>query len=265
MKAQIRGITLGYSDQGTGNPIVFLHAFPLNRSMWAEQEAALSQWFRIITVDLRGHGESDAPLWHSSLDEYADDIAALLDHLSIPQAILIGLSMGGYVSFSFYRKHSRRVRGLILADTRAPADSDEARAGRFQLAQTAYREGAAAVADLMLPKLLGPTALRTRADLVDQVRRMIKANEISGIVVDAMAMAERPDSLALLPTIACPTLVIVGDEDQATPPAEAELMARSIPQARLAVIPGAGHLSNLEQPEQFNMLVKDFVEGVNGT
>lgn len=263
MKTVIHGINIGYSDRGSGIPLVFLHAFPLNRTMWAAQEEVLSRAFRVITMDLRGHGESDAPLWRFTLEQYADDVAGLLDHLAIQQAVLTGLSMGGYVGFAFYRKHAGRLRGLVLADTRAQADSEEARTGRFNLAQTAFRKGPEAVAGIMIPKLLGATSLKTRPDLVAQVRRIIEGNEVSGMIVDSIAMADRPDSLPLLPQITCPTVVIVGEEDQPTPPAEARLIADGIPGAKLMVIPGAGHLSNLEQPERFNRIVGEFAAGLS--
>jgi pimeloyl-ACP methyl ester carboxylesterase len=262
MKARINGITIGYSDRGAGMPLVFLHAFPLNRTMWKPQEETLSRQFRTITIDLRGHGESDAPLWRYSLEQYADDVAGLLDHLAVRQAVLIGLSMGGYVSFAFYRKYADRVRALVLADTRAQADSEEARSGRFTTAQTAYRQGAGAVADIMIPKLLGATSLRTKPELAARIRGIIESNEPSGIIVDSMAMADRPDSLPLLAQITCPTLVIVGEEDQPTPPAEAQLIAQAISAATLEVIPGAGHLSSVEQPEWFNEVVGKFTEGL---
>ena len=144
MQAKINGITLAYNDQGTGLPIIFLHAFPLNRTMWAQQEEALSSQFRVITIDLRGHGESDAPLWRYTLDQAADDVRGLLDYLSIPQAVFVGLSMGGYVLFAFYRKYAERVKGLVLADTRAQADTDEGKQARFEMAQIAYQQGASA-------------------------------------------------------------------------------------------------------------------------
>ena len=141
MQTHINGITLAYSDGGTGLPIVFLHAFPLNRTMWAQQEKALSLQFRVITIDLRGHGESDAPLWRYTLEQSADDVNALLDQLSIQQAIFVGLSMGGYILFAFYRKYAARVKGLILSDTRAQADTAEGKDGRFQMAQIADKQG----------------------------------------------------------------------------------------------------------------------------
>jgi pimeloyl-ACP methyl ester carboxylesterase len=254
------GIRLAYDDHGTGLPLLFLHAFPLNRSMWSPQVTALSRQFRTITVDLRGHGESDAPLWNFSLDHYADDVCALLDHLAIPQAVLVGLSMGGYVSLAFSRTYGNRMMGLVLADTRAQADSPEGRAGRLNLAQTAYKQGTDAVADIMLPKLLGATSLRQNPQLVEYVRQTIRQTPVSGVLVDLMAMADRPDSVAHLRTLTCPTLVVVGQEDHTTPLADAHVMTTEIPGARLAVIPAAGHLSNLEQPDVFNDLVRNFVE-----
>lgn len=257
---QANDIRLAYDDEGAGIPLVFLHAFPLNRSMWKAQVTALSSRFRTIAIDLRGHGESDAPLWSFSLDQYADDVAALLDHLGIPHAVLVGLSMGGYVSLAFSRKYGGRLRALVLADTRARADTLEGRTGRFQLAQTAYTQGTEAVANTMLPKLLGATSLKSKPELVEQIRRTVEHTPVSGIVVDLMAMAARPDSSPHLTAISCPTLVVVGDEDHTTPLADAQLMAREIPNARLAVIPAAGHLSNCEQPELFNEVLRGFVE-----
>lgn len=258
MQAKLNDITLAYSDQGTGLPIVFLHAFPLNRTMWAPQEKALSSRFRIITVDLRGHGESDAPLWHYTLDQAADDARALLDHLSIQQALFVGLSMGGYILFALYRKYADRVKGLVLADTRAQADTPGGREGRFQMAQTAYKKGPSAIADIMIPKLLSPASIQTKPEIVQKVRAMIEGNQISGIAGDLMAMAERPDSVPFLKQITCPTQIIVGELDQATPPSDAKLMAEHIPGSRLTVIPGASHLANLEQPDLFTQVVRSF-------
>ncbi len=258
MKAQVNGIALAYSDKGTGLPLVFLHAFPLNLMMWAAQEAALSSQFRTITIDLRGHGESDAPLWHYTLDQTADDVHALLDHLSIQQAMLVGLSMGGYILFAFYRKYRERVKGLVLADTKAQADTPEGKEGRFQMAQTAYKKGPSAIADIMIPKLLSPATIQNKPEIVQNVRTMIEGNQISGLAGDLMAMAERPDSVPLLKQIACPTQIIVGGLDQATPPSDAKLMAEQIPGARLAIIPHAAHLANLEQPAVFNQIVAAF-------
>jgi len=258
VQAQINGITLAYDDKGTGLPIVFLHAFPLNRTMWTAQAETLSPHFRIITIDLRGHGESDAPLWQYTLDQAADDVRALLDHLAIQQAVFVGLSMGGYILFAFYRKYAACVMGLVLADTRAQADTAEGRDGRFQMAQIAYKKGPSAIAEIMIPKLLSPATIKTRPEVVQRVRAMIERNPISGIAGDLMAMAERPDSVPLLKQISCPTQIICGELDQATSPSDAKFMAQYIPHARLALIPNAAHLANLEQADVFTHVVRSF-------
>lgn len=259
MKATINGITIAYHDQGKGFPIVFLHAFPLNRTMWAPQVEALSSQFRVITMDLRGHGESDAPLWHYSLDQAADDVRGLLDHLSIPHAIFVGLSMGGYILFALYRKYAERVTGLVLANTKAQADTEEGKRARFEMAQIAYHQGTQAIADMMIPKLLSPATIQTKPELVQGVRRMIEGNHISGIAGDLMAMAERLDSTALLNQVGCPVQIIGSELDLPTPPSESTRMAEKIPTARLTIIPAAAHLSNLEQPGRFNDILRSFV------
>ena len=262
MITKINGVNLAYTDQGHGMPVVLLHAFPQNRSMWEPQVRALSKTHRIIAPDFRGFGESDAPLWRYTLDQFANDVAGLLDHLAIKQAVFVGLSMGGYTLFAFYRTYADRVKGLVLADTRAQADTEEGRAGRFAMAQTAYTKGAGAIADIMLPKLLSPVALQTKPKLVREVRATIEQTQISGIAGALMAMAERPDSVPLLTQIACPTLVITGELDGPTPPADGKLMAERIAGARLEIIPKAGHLSNLEQPEAFNRELISFLKEI---
>jgi len=264
VKARIDDVQLAYTDEGNGIPIVFVHAFPFGKAMWEPQVKDLSKQFRVIAADLRGHGESDAGYppggcGRYTMEQFADDLKGLLDHLSLPQAVMAGLSMGGYILFAFYRKYAERVRALILADTRAQADTQEGKAGRIAMAQLLYKEGAPAIADAMMPKLLSPAALQGRLDLVQRVRDIITGNQLSGIAGDLMAMRDRPDSVALLKQITCPTLVIVGEQDIGTPPSDARLMADNIPGARLEIIPGAGHMSNLEQPDAFNRAIRSFL------
>ncbi|MDD9820780.1 MAG: alpha/beta fold hydrolase [Nitrospira sp.] len=257
-KAHINGIDLAWSDTGQGAPIIFLHAFPMNRTMWEPQVAGLTHRYRVITIDLRGHGESDAPLWRYTLGHFVEDIIGILDHLAIAQATFVGLSMGGYILFALYRMDPVRVRSLVLADTRATADTPETRATRFSMAQVAYRRGASAIADLMLPTLLSPRSLAHRTDVRDRVRAIITGNQASGIAGDLMAMEERPDSTPLLSRINVPTLVLVGEDDRASPPAEMERMAGHIPASTFVRIPHAGHLSNMENPEAFNAAICSF-------
>ena len=259
MKAVIHGVTVGYTDQGNGTPLVFIHAFPLSKTMWQPQVDALKDSYRVITIDLGGHGESDIVLWNDTLDDYAKDVIYLLDHLGIAQAVFVGLSMGGYTLFSIFRHYANRVQAMVLADTRAQADSEEGKAGRRSMAQVAFSDGAPAIADLMLPKLLAPSTIEHHSEIVEQVRQMILQTTTAGIVVDLVAMAARPDSTDLLSKITCPTLVIVGEDDVATPISESHYMAERIAGSTLVTIPEAGHLSNFEQPAAFNHALQNFL------
>jgi pimeloyl-ACP methyl ester carboxylesterase len=254
--ATINGIDVAYRDEGTGQPILFIHAFPLHSAIWERQIAAFSPHHRVIAPDLRGLGATARGSGAASLDQHADDLAALLGHLGIEHATVMGLSMGGYISFALWRRHRERVDALILADTRAGADSEEGKQGREKNAKLAEEQGPGAIADQMLPKLLSPNA---PAALRDQVRGIIESNDRAGIAAALRAMAARPDSTSLLATINVPTLVIVGAEDALIPPSEATVMLNAIPGCRLAEIPGAGHLSNLEAPEAFNAHVAEFL------
>ena len=260
MKKEVNGITIAYHDQGSGPPIVFLHAFPLQRTMWAAQEAALSRRFRTISIDARGLGESDAPFWRYSMDQYARDVKDLLGGLGIDEALFVGLSMGGYLEFTLYRMYPKLMRGLVLADTRAEGDTAAQIQRRFNLAQRTASEGPSAVIAEMLPKLLAARRYEHDPELVAKVKAMIAAAPVQGIIGALMAMAERPDSSSLLPAIAIPALVVVGADDVLTPPSDAERIAGGIPGAELMIIPDAGHLSNLEQPALFSEAVERFAK-----
>lgn len=259
MKIAINGINLDYRDQGQGIPVILIHAFALNQTMWDDQVAALKNNFRVITVDMRGFGASDVVPGTAHMKEMAADVRELMKQLAIEKAVLVGLSMGGYVSFAFYREFKDVVRALVFADTRATADTDEARANRLRSAEKAEREGAAAIADETTPKLLGDTTLTNNPELVKRVHAMQSANAPEGIAAAQRGMAARRDATDLLSQIDCPTLVIVGTEDKLTPPAEAEVIQRGIGNAKLQIIDRSGHLSNMETPEEFNKLLLDFL------
>jgi pimeloyl-ACP methyl ester carboxylesterase len=259
--ASVRGIEMAYDEVGSGPPVVLLHGFPFNRSMWREQAAALSDRYRVVTPDLRGHGETTATgEMLVTMNEMAQDVAALMDHLRIERAALGGLSMGGYVSFAFYRRFPLRVRTCILADTRPHADTEEARANRELQAQKALEEGMEAIADIMLPKLLTAQTLLERPETVARVREMITGNRPEGAAAALRGMALRDDHTYLLERIIAPTLIIAGSEDEITPLADAELMRREIRGSQLKIIEGAGHLSSIEQPEQFNRALREFLD-----
>ncbi|MBE3583385.1 MAG: alpha/beta fold hydrolase [Limnochordaceae bacterium] len=191
----------------------------------------------------------------ASIDAYADAIVRFLDGLGVRRAIFAGLSMGGYIALALWRLHREHVAGLVLADTRASADSPSARDNRFRLIERLHAEGAAAAVDQFVPGLIGPTTRSARPELIGQLRTWILQNSVDGLVAAARAMAQRADSTLLLPTINVPSVVIVGEEDQFSPPAEAAAMAANIPTARLVRIPQAGHLTALEQPEAFAQAV----------
>ena len=265
MKTQVHGVNIAYDDQGAGLPIVFLHAFPLNRSMWSEQVATLSRRFRAIAIDLRGHGESDAPYWRYSLEQYALDVKELLARLGIRKALFVGLSMGGYLEFALYRLSPDLMLGAVLADTRADADKPEQIQWRYALAQRTAALGPAAVIAELLPKLLAPKTYEQNPDLVARVKSMQAAAPVQGMIGDLIAIAERPDSTELLSSITVPALVIVGQEDVLTPPADAERIAKGIHGAQLIEIPNAGHLSNLEQPHQFTSAIEAFATALQKT
>jgi 3-oxoadipate enol-lactonase len=245
-------IQLAYTDAGLGQPVALLHGYPFNRSLWNEQVSALGNSYRVITPDLRGLGESDASQGPATMNGMAQDVAALLDHLEISRAVVGGLSMGGYVALAFYKEFPSRVRSLILADTRAPADTEEGKQTRHQQAEKALAEGMAGIADSMLPKLLTPETVSKRPDLVKRVRDMMLKTKPEGAAGALLGMAEREDQTALLSQISCPTLILVGREDPITPVADSEKMHREIAGSRLVVIENAAHVSNLERTDQFN-------------
>jgi len=257
MKKRIDGID--YRDEGSGDPIVFLHAFPLNQTMWDDQVVEFAANHRVITFDWRGFGESPLGKGFSTMEDFADDLAGLLDGLSIEKAVICGLSMGGYASFAFHRKYPERISALVLADTRAAADNEEGRRGRFEMADLVRRNGAAALVDRMLPRLLGETTLLEKPAVVERLRVMIESGDPEGIAQALLAMADRADSVGMLPNIACPALIIVGNEDKLTPPAESEKIVQAIPDSTIAIIDHAGHLSNLEQPASFNSVLSVFL------
>ncbi len=245
----VHGLELAVDDRGSGPALVFLHGYPFDGSLWRHQAGAFPGW-RTLVPDLRGFGRSDAPDLGYSMATYADDLAAMLDAIGVDDVVLVGLSMGGYVAFEFLRRHRPRVRALALVDTRATADSAEGRKGR-EIAMASAREGGAPlIAEQMLPKLLAKSAPHA---LSDELRTMMAGAPVPGLLGALAAMRDRPDSTSLLAGLkGLPTLVVVGAEDVLTPPREAEAMAKAIPGAKLAIVPDAGHLPPLEQPEAFN-------------
>ncbi|WP_433374314.1 alpha/beta fold hydrolase [Streptosporangium sp. CA-115845] len=249
---------------GEGLPVVLLHAFPLSSAMWLAQREGLAEVCKVITPDLRGFGGSvlggDVP----SLDVMADDVVRLLDSEGVDRAVVGGLSMGGYVTMALCRRHPDRLLGVILADTKAGADPEAARSNRERIAAAVLQEGASVLLKELLPGLVGQTTVRSRAMVFGRVRGLVQSAPPTAAAWAQRAMAGRPDSFDTLRAIKAPVLVIVGEEDEITPPAEAGAMVEAVPDGRLAVIEKAGHLSAIEQPEAFNRAVSDFVAELAG-
>lgn len=250
---------LAYDVQGDGPPVLLLHAFPLGLAMWDAQVAALRGQHQVIRFDDRGFGASPPGDGLLSMERIADDAAAVLDHLGVARAVVCGVSMGGYAAFAMVRRHADRLRGLVLADTRAAADTPEGRESRATLAQKVLREGAGAAADAFVPKLLGETTRRERPQVVARVREVVLGNPPRGIADALAGLAARADSTPTLREIRVPTLIVCGEEDVLTPPADAEALQRGIAGSRLVLIPRAGHLSNLEDPDAFNRALLGFL------
>jgi pimeloyl-ACP methyl ester carboxylesterase len=240
----------GFDDTGGSGPVlVLLHGFPFDRSMWRGQAEALGGEFRVVAPDLRG----------ATIEKMAEDVAALLDELHLESVLLGGLSMGGYVAFEFFRKYPGRVRALVFADTRPQADNEEGRRAREENAQRAMKEGVASIVESMLPKLLSAETRERGGELLERVRAMMLRTSPEDAAAALRAMALRRDQTDLLPSIDVPTLIVVGSEDVVTPPSDAEAMHAKIEGSRLVVVEGAGHLSNVERPEEFNRALSEFL------
>lgn len=259
--AEVDGLRLHYSEAGSGEPaLVLLHAFPLHAGMWAPQLAALSGDRRVIAPDLPGFGGSEAPasMYRYTMVGFADLLAGLLDHLGLERVVLGGLSMGGYVAFAFLREHADRVGALILADTRAGADTTTVFERRTDQQDQVARIGTTALIEVLLAGLLSDHTRANRLDLVEVVRRLM-ANPAAGYIGALEAMKHRSDATEELAAISVPTLVIVGEDDALSPPDVARDMQERITGAELAVLPDAGHLSNLEAAEEWNAAVAGFL------
>jgi 3-oxoadipate enol-lactonase len=256
----LQDIRLAYDDTGSGPPVVLLHGYPFNRSLWQDQVEALRDKYRVITPDLRGFGDSDSTDGSATMSRMARDVAQLLDALEISSATIGGLSMGGYVVLAFYKQFASRVSGLLLADTRPQSDTEENKQVRASQAQEVMAEGMAGIADAMLPKLLTSETVSRRPEVVKRVRDMMIKTKPAGAAAALLGMAVRDDQTSLLSQIAVPTLILVGREDPITPVADSEKMHDQIKGSRLIVIENAAHVSNLEQPDLFNSEIRSFLD-----
>ncbi len=245
--------------RGAGPPLLLVHGFPFDHTMWKHQLAGLTRWRR-IAPDLRGAGASSAPADGYSMTRYADDLVAVLDAVGAAQAVVCGLSMGGYILFELLRRHPERVRAAVFCDTKAEPDSEEAKRGRDELAAVARRHGQTAVADRLVPNLLAPQTLEGQPEVVRHVREMIQRMPVPGMVGALGALRDRPDSRPTLAAVSVPVLALVGEEDTIAPPAVMEALAAGIRGARLERVPAAAHLAPLEQPLAATRILSEFFE-----
>jgi YbgC/YbaW family acyl-CoA thioester hydrolase len=258
----VRGVGTAVDIQGDGPAILFIHGFPLDRTMWRSLVAPLTGWRR-IAPDLRGMGLSDLPsAGEAGIAAYADDLAALLDVLQVEEAVVCGLSMGGYIALDLARRHKSRVRGLVLANTRAEADAADAKAARDAMIELVEREGVEALVPRLVPRLFAPASLAALPDAVEHVKTMVRGSRPAGLITALRAMRDRPDSTDLLSSIDVPTLVITGRDDQLISPMCSHTMAQAIPGAHFTVIPDAGHLAPLEQPIATSRVVTEFLQAL---
>lgn len=260
MKINVNNINLAFNESGRGQPVVFVHGYPLNRSIWQPQLDGLADQARLIALDLRGHGESQPVPGPYSMQLLAEDLAAFLDALMIDEpVILCGLSMGGYIAFEFFRRYPQRLRGLVLTATRAIADSEQGKVNRDLAAESARQGGVTAIVDKMLPLILAPDTINNHPELVEQVRGIMASTSLEGVLGDLAALKERPDSTPDLTRIHLPTLVVHGEQDQIAPYIEAKAMQEAIAGSHWQLVPAAGHLPCLENPAVFNQALSLFL------
>ncbi len=260
MNASINGFRMHFEEAGKGAPILFIHGFPLNRMIWKAQVEALRKSFRVITPDVRGYGESEATPGVYDMELLADDIAALIRHLQCGPAIIAGHSMGGYILFAFYRKYPELARGLILVSTRAVADTPEGKANRAALAQRVEQEGHQPVVEKMLAPMMAAASVAANPNLKSEVEAMMMKSSLLGLAGASRGMAARREATDLLSKIAVPTLILAGTADALIPHAESEKMAQAIPNAHLHLFEGAGHLLSMEQPQEMNRVLAQWLK-----
>ncbi|MDD5467752.1 MAG: alpha/beta fold hydrolase [Anaerolineales bacterium] len=260
MKMRLTDFTMAYLEAGEGLPVLLIHGYPLSKNIWQPQLEGLASAARLIAPDLRGHGGSSATSGTYSMELLADDCHALLGALGIrPPVVVGGLSMGGYVAMAYARKYPAELAGLLLVATRAAADTPEARNNRLKAMESARQDGLEATFDNMLPKLLSPQTLAKNSQLAKRVHHIMAATSLQGVLGDLAGMRERPDAMEVLLGFKKPALIVHGEDDQIIPRVEAESMHAALSDSQLVVIPGAGHLPPLEQPEAFNQAVSGFL------
>ena len=261
-KAPLNGIEVSYQDFGKPGctPIVLIHAYPMNQLMWESQIPALAEDYRIISYDVRGMGQTTATPFPFTLEILVDDLIALLDHLKITQAVLCGISMGGYISLRTVMRNPERVRGLILCDTMSLADQNIGRLHRHEALQTIQEQGVPAYAEGFSKKVLADWTLQQQPEIVARIKKIVSSHSPFAVSCLTLALVSRFDTTEALAKISVPTLILVGDNDKLIPMENIQLLKDKIPNAELAVLPKAGHMSNVENPEEFNSQLLRFMK-----
>jgi pimeloyl-ACP methyl ester carboxylesterase len=262
MKRFVNGVNIAYGLAGDCLPVVFIHGFPLSREMWSRQVEHVESLCSTVALDLRGHGESDKPDTPFTIDVMADDVLSLLSDLRVGQAVFVGHSMGGYVALRAYSRRPGAFKGMVLVNTRAEADSPEARKGRLETASRVRAGGGGAFRKDFAEKLLSDKSRAHKPELYSELGKMMEESPDSMMARSLEAMAGRPDSLSLLPRISVPTLIVAGAEDKVMPMISAQALKSGIPGSRLAVIDEAGHMVNMEEPEAFNSELREFLDSI---
>ncbi len=261
---RVRDIDIACVDRGSGTPLVLVHGFPLDHTMWSAQIDALAERCRVVAPDLRGFGQTPLGTVDTErgipMRQYADELDELLTALAIDEPIVLcGFSMGGYIAWQYALNHAERLRALVQCDTRATADTDEARAGRLKMVEHVAEWGAARVAEMMGPKLLAPRTFETRPEVVAAVRRVVERTAPASIAAAQLGMAARPDVSGSLSQINVPTLILVGQHDAITPPPDMAAIAAAIDGAEMVVVPDAGHMTTMENPAAVSAALARFV------
>lgn len=260
-KFRVNGVDLNVFYAGHGTPILFVHGFPLDHTMWRAQLDSFALTHHVIAPDLRGFGQSDATAGAVEMREFADDLAALLDVLEVKQPVCFcGLSMGGYVGWQFVRRHASKVGSLIMCDTRAAADTPQAIEGRMKLAQAVIENGPEAAVTAMMPKLLAPSTLKQHPEIVEALRAMIVDTDPESMAAALRGMADRPDMTEFASTLQIPTLLLAGEHDVLTPPSEMRSLSETIKGSTFVEISNAGHMAPMENAEAVNAAIRGFLQ-----
>jgi 3-oxoadipate enol-lactonase len=261
MKIRLNNCAINYAERGLpqGLPVMFVHGFPFDHTMWDPQMKALPNHFRAITYDVRGHGGSDVGDGQYTIEFFVDDLIALLDHLVIDKTVLCGLSMGGYIALRAIERHPERFKALVLCDTKSDADTNEGKIKRSTTLKSVKSEGVAVFADDFVKAIFAPETFQNHPEVIETIKQTIRANSPIGISGAALALAARTDTTGVLTKIQVPTLILVGEHDKLTPPSASEFMQKQIAGSELHIISKAGHMTNLENAPDFNRHLIDFL------